>query len=87
MVGVLSVTLVKIALSKAPEYPSLNPSTRFLSNANELLSVLAWTVNILQGVNSILFSVHIEKSSFHCNAVPPLKVEQRLILLAVLKSF
>lgn len=34
--GILSVVIVKIALSKAPEYSSLNLCTVFVSNANEL---------------------------------------------------
>lgn len=35
--GILSVPVVKIALSEASEYPFLNPGTLLQSNANGLL--------------------------------------------------
>lgn len=45
--GILSVPVVKIALSKAPEYPFLNPGTVLQSNANGLLFYLVQLIGKL----------------------------------------
>lgn len=47
MGGILSVPVVKIALSKAPEYPFLNPGTVLQVNANELLVLVVQLIGEL----------------------------------------